>query len=607
VDTEVSVKIWQELKNLGMITNDYSEYLKLCRKRAAKLSSLEIPRRRDIRLAIVGAANTDLLPELIEFTLDSQGLGCKILNTPFNTYAHEMFDPESNVANFNPDVTMVVNSPFNQPHWPNIAHTSEHVGNLCDQATEFWLNLCRSLHENTGCEIIFDNFHQFPWRPHGNLSAKLPFDINNFLKRLNRNIAANSYDYLHINDVDWLASNYGVSNWIDLKYWNHAKLPMSLKYIVHYVKNISAIISSIYGGSKKVLVLDLDNTLWGGVIGDDGLNGIVVGQGSAQGEAFVSFQKYIQQLKDRGILLAVCSKNEEANAKLPFEDHPEMVLKLDDFVCFVANWEPKPNNIIQIAEKLNLGMGSFVFIDDNPVERELMRTQLPDVLTIELGNDPVEYPAIIDNYSPFELTSLSAEDLTRSDKYKENFNREALKTKSSNYNDYLALLEQKARILPFEESRLERITQLINKTNQFNLTTIRKSRTEVAEIMSSPRHFSTYIQLADKFGDNGIISVLFGIYLENTLDISCWLMSCRVLKRQVEAMACNYLVEHAKKTNKRFITGTYIPTDKNNMVSGLYESLGFELVESLDDGTTKWKLDIQKYKNAEHFIKIERG
>ena len=578
--------------------------MKLCRERTKLLSSLKSPRRRDIRLAIVGTANTDFLPELLEFTLDSHGLGSKILNTTFNTYVHEMLSPDSSVAKFKPDVTMVVNSPFGQPYWPNISDGPKQVEDLCNKATEFWVNLCRSLNENTGCEIVFDNFFQFPWKPNGNIASKLYFDINNFLRRLNNNIAIQSHDYLHINDIDWLASNYGVSNWIDLKYWWHAKLPVSLKYIVHYVKNTSAIISSIYGGSKKVLVLDLDNTLWGGVIGDDGLDGIKVGQGSAQGEAFVSFQKYIQCLKGRGILLAVCSKNDEANAKLPFEKHPEMVLKLEDFVCFTANWDPKPNNIIKIAEKLNLGINSFVFVDDNPVERELMRTQLPDMLTVELGSDPVEYAALIDSYSPFEITSISSEDQTRTDKYKENFQREVLQTNVSNYNEYLTSLEQKAKIAPFEASRIERITQLINKTNQFNLTTIRKSRSEVEEIMSSEKHFTTYIQLADKFGDNGVISVLFGTWLEDTLDINCWLMSCRVFKRQVEDMTCNYLVERAKNNKKRFITGTYIPTEKNHMVKGLYESFGFNLIELLDDGTTKWKLDINKYNQADCFIEI---
>ena len=596
---------WQDLKIAGMLTNDHSSYIKLCKTRARYLSALDIKRRKKIKVAILGSASTDFFSEPLEFALDSLGIESEILNTAFNTYAYQMLDPDSPVGNFQPDVVLLVNTPFNQPEWPDITLSSEEIEEMLKRTTEYWVGLCNSLHVNSGCEIVFDNFFQFPWKPGGNLAPKLYYDVNNYLARLNFSIAQAAPDFVHINDVAWMAAHHGVSRWFDLKYWHHAKLPVSVNYIVPYIKNVSTIISSLYGGGKKVLVLDLDNTLWGGVIGDDGLDGIKIGQGTPVGEAFLSFQKYIRQLKDRGVLLAVCSKNDEAIAKLPFEKHPEMHLKIDDFVCFAANWQPKTNNLIDIANKLNLGLDSFVFIDDNPAERELMRSQLPDVVTIELNDEPANYPALIDEQSPFEVTSLSNEDLARTKQYKDNFQRETLKITVSSYNDYLESLEQQATIMPFEASKLDRITQLINKTNQFNLTTQRKTRTEVESIMQEGKCFSACIQLSDKFGDNGIIAVIFGTWTSDSLAIDGWLMSCRVLKRGVEQLTCNYLVEQARKNNKTAIIGRYIPTDRNSMVKTLYSDLGFDVQEIFDSGETKWSLDVQLYKQAEHMITIK--
>lgn len=601
-DTELN---WEKLKLAGMLTNDYFKYLKLCKKRRKTLSSLDIKRRKKIKLAILGSANTDFIPEPLEFSLDSHGIECEILNTPFNTYAYQMLAPDSLVGNFKPDVVLVVNAPFSQPEWPDIRLSGAELESMLQRTAEYWLNLCNTLHANTGCEIIFDNFIQLPWKPNGNLAPKLDFDLNNYISHLNFKIAQAAPSFLHIHDVAWMAAHHGVSKWFDLKYWHHAKLPVSLNYLIYYIKNAAAIISSLYGGMKKVLVLDLDNTLWGGVIGDDGLDGIEVGQGTPAGEAFLSFQKYIRQLKDRGILLAVCSKNDEVNAKLPFEQHPEMYLKLDDFVCFIANWEPKPNNLLIMASKLNLGIDSFVFVDDSPAERDLMRTQLSDVVTIELNNDPASYPALIDEHSPFELTSLSNEDMERTNQYKENFNRESLLTTVSNYDDYLVSLEQHATILPFEEGRLDRITQLINKTNQFNLTTSRKNRTEVEAIMQDDKYFSAYVQLSDKFGNHGIISVIFGTWTDDALVIDGWLMSCRTLKRGVEKMTFNYLVEQVKINSRKHVIGTYIPTGRNTMVENLYSDLGFELLETSKTCVTKWALDIDLYTIAEHPITIK--
>lgn len=602
---EVTDNTWDVLKLEGFLTSEYPKYIKLCKKRKKLAPSLDFKHRKKIKLAVLGTANTDFIPEPLEFALSSLGIECEILTTPFNTYAFEMFDGNSVVSKFKPDVVVFISTSFTQPEWPNLKTDSDENKLMVERTVDYWLNLCASVHKSTGCEIIFDNFFQLPWRPNGNLSTRLNSDHNSYLANINMAMGNNAPSYVHISDVAWMSSYYGISNWIDLKYWYHAKLPVSFKCFVSYIKNTSGLIASLYGGTKKVLVLDLDNTLWGGTIGDDGINGIKIGQGTPAGEAFLSFQKYIHQLKERGVLLAVCSKNEEVNAKLPFESHPEMHLKLDDFTCFIANWDPKSDNLIDMASKLNLGIDSFVFVDDNPAERELMRMQLPEVLTIELDDEPSNYPQLIDAQSPFELTSFSEEDMSRSHQYKENFKRESLKATATSYNDYLASLEQHAFINKFEMSRLERITQLINKTNQFNLTTARLTNADVESLMLSDSNMTAYVSLKDKFGDNGVISVIYGRWETENLAIDGWLMSCRVFKRSVENIICDYIVELARTKGKKLIIGKFIPTEKNNIVKNLYAELGFELINTHIDGATTWSIDVDSYTLSNKPITVE--
>lgn len=607
MNTEIEGNRWHELRLAGQLTSDYSGFFRLCRQRARQLKELDIRRRKYIRLALLGSANTDFLADMLEFSLDIHGIGCEIIEAPFNTYAYQMLNADSLVAKFRPDVAVFVGAALNQPEWPDINTPDEEVEIMAGRVAGYWLDLCRALHDNTGCEIVFDNFSQLSWKPNGNLSARHAADHNNYLTRINCLIGRNAPPYLHINDVAWMSSYHGVSNWFDTRYWHHAKLPVSFGCIVPYVRNISGIIAALYGGSRKVLVLDLDNTLWGGVVGDDGVDSIRIGHGSPEGEAFLYFQRYILQLKNRGVLLAVCSKNDDSGARAPFTDHPEMILGLDDFACFVANWEPKPDNLVTIAEQLNLGLDSFVFVDDNPAERELMRRQLPDVLTIELGDDPAGFPAQIDEQSPFEVVSLSREDAMRTNQYRENQLRESLRTAVSSYNDYLVSLEQRAIIRCFDESRLDRITQLINKTNQFNLTTRRKTRAEVERLMQDEKYLSVYIQLADRFGDNGVIAVVFGCWGDDCLEVDDWLMSCRVLKRDIEKLTCNYLAEQVARKGRRYIYGNYIPTDRNGMVVDHYPDLGFEQVRKHENGETRWRLDVATYVPAVHSIAIEES
>jgi FkbH-like protein len=548
INSESYDEAWSELLKRARQTSDYAEFLSLCRLRnqlsaEAPLNNLS----KTLKVALLSGATTEMIEAPLGLSLETLGIGCEIYSSEYNTYSQEMLDDTSAAVAFGPDVAIVINTPTNIPKWPAQGDNLDKVNLLVEEVCEYWLGLCSGLRERTSCEIIMNNFHLLLTSPLGNLGAKTPWEANNFIRRVNLELGTKAPSYLHINDVETLSARYGVSNWFDSRYWFHAKQPVSFQCLVPYVRNTASIIGALFGYTAKCLVLDLDNTLWGGVVGDDGVDGLIIGEGDALGEAFKAFQEYVLKLKERGVLITVCSKNDESNALAPFRERSDMILKLDDFVSFKANWNAKPDNISEIASELNIGTDSMVFVDDNPAEREHVRQRMPEVKIVELTDDPADYPLLLDRAGFFEVTALSAEDQQRTKQYGENKKRKKLYESVKDYTSYLASLQQKAKIRPFEEAHLDRITQLINKSNQFNLTTLRQSRSQVESLMKNPENLTAYVRLTDCFGDNGIISVFFAHVKKNELWIDEWLMSCRVLKRGVENMLCNYVVEKAKK------------------------------------------------------------
>jgi len=368
--------------------------------------------------------------------------------------------------------------------------------------------------------------------------------------------------------------------------------------------HVAALVRSIFGRTRKCLVLDLDNTLWGGVIGDDGLDGIQIGRETPVAEAYTAFQKYCLSLQRRGILLAVCSKNDEEIAKQGFE-HPDSVLKLEHFSAFKANWEPKHENILAIAKELNLGVDSFVFADDNPAERAIVSAQLPSVAVPEIGNDVTRYAAIIQAGRYFESTSMSPEDLSRAALYQSNAARTQMEATFSTYGEYLASLEMTAEIGRFNSLYLDRITQLINKTNQFNLTTRRYTLAQIEAISQDENFLGLYGRLSDRFGDNGLISIVLGCRERDVLHLDLWLMSCRVLKRDMELAMLDAVVEQAAALGIRQLRGHYIPTSKNAMVAEHYRKLGFEHVATdPESGASVWSLNLSGYSPRNRHIKV---
>ena len=410
---------------------------------------------------------------------------------------------------------------------------------------------------------------------------------------LNRRIAAwAATGKVVLVDTARLAEAVGLATWEDPAHWHASKLSFSPTLTPLYGDFVARTIAAVRGRSRKCLVLDLDNTLWGGVIGDDGVGGIVLGQNSAAGEAFVAIQRMALELRSRGVVLAVCSKNEDDAARLPFREHPEMVLSENHIAVFQANWTDKAANLRVIAQTLNIGLDSLVFLDDNPAERMQVRGELPLVAVPEVGSEPAMYPRILAAAGYFEAVSFSQEDRDRAAYYQANAQRAAALSATGNLDDYLASLEMTCSIGRVDAVSRARSSQLINKSNQFNLTTRRYSEREVEAVENDPGKHAIQIRLTDRFGDNGIISVIIAERKAETWEIDTWLMSCRVLGRRVPEAALGHLIAAARRDGARALVGRYVPSPKNKMVTGHYEGLGFQLVSEGAGGETVWRLEL---------------
>ena len=399
--------------------------------------------------------------------------------------------------------------------------------------------------------------------------------------------------------LDRRAAQDGLGAWYDPMLWHRAKQEVHPAAAPMYGDLVGRVLAARQGRTAKVLVLDLDNTLWGGVIGDDGMDGIVLGQGSALGEAFVDVQDYARSLARRGIILAVCSKNDEANAFEPFDAHPDMVLRRGDIACFVANWSDKASNLREIGRRLNLGLDAMVFVDDNPAERAIIRRELPMVAVPELPDDPALYAATIAAAGYFEAVRLTGEDRERAGQYQANMAREqAAASAETDMDGYLESLGMELHWGRIDGVGAARVVQLVNKTNQFNLTTRRTTDAAIAAVMADDAALSLQLRLVDVFGNNGLIAVVMGERRGGDMHVTDWLMSCRVLKRGVEAATLNLVAAESVRLGARRVVGAFRATAKNGIVREHYRSMGFALFGDGGDGTTRWVLDLGAFRPA---------
>ena len=593
---------WSKLLDEAAACEDAVRFQALARK-AARLE-LEIgPPAGHIpaKIALLGAASTDMLERPLRLALRLVGLAPELHVSPYNVWLQEMLESGSGTARFVPQVAIALLTPHIIPMWPEAGVKPERATELAQAICQQIYSACERFHERCNAEIVLNTLPPFPQQPLGNLSAKSPDAANNFIRRINVWLGDMAPSYVHLNDVAALVERRGLDRWFDIRLWHEAKQPVAPGSIPELARNIAAVVGAIFGRNRKCLVVDLDNTLWGGVVGDAGVKGLVLGEGSGIGEAFKAFQMHLKTMKDRGVLLAVCSKNDERNALLPFEEHPEMVLKREDFVAFKANWSPKSDNLRSIAHELNIGLDALVFADDNPAEREEVRQALPQVLVPELTADPADYPIIMDAARCFEVSSVTEEDRRRSGMYRQQSHRSELLGETRNLDEFLASLDMQVSIHPFEPISFARITQLVNKTNQFNLTTRRLTGAEVEALASSPAHFTRTVRLWDRFGDQGLVSVVFGRIEADTLTLDGWLMSCRVLNRGVEKCLLNHIVAAAHQLGISRVVGSYIPTDRNGLVSDLYKDFGFSAVDERG-GVTTWCLDVEGFNPLPTFI-----
>ena len=544
------------------------------------------------KLGILSNATYDLINDVLIGTAIRYGIQLKLCVPGFDQITQQSLSTSSEINSTKLDAVLIAED-YRGLSLKDCIKDSEFTKVQVDKALKLLKDRIASLKKNKPKTIIVQTVAQPPYDVIGNANLTIKGTQSDLINSYNAGLIELSRQReVVLFDASSLANKIGLNNWYDHRMWYHAKLPFSLEAIPLYSDLLVRILANIKGKSRKCLILDLDNTLWGGEIGDDGIGGIRLGNGCAEGEAFAAIQKMALSLSERGIILAVCSKNTEKIAKEPFKKHNEMILKLKNIASFKANWRDKATNIKDIALELNLGLDAMVFLDDNPAERALVRQQLPMVAVPEVGNDPALYPDIVLSGGYFETLSLTEDDFIRTSSYQIEKERQNMEDIVRDVDSYLRSLKMEISFEPINEMNLVRSTQLINKTNQFNLTTQRYSEDQVRYFQIDENTITLTARLKDKFGEYGLISVLIcNKTSPDELYIDTWLMSCRVLKRRVEESVLDYLIKEAMRRGFKTLVGKYIETSKNRIVMNHYRDLGFEYNDQKD----QWILKIGSY------------
>jgi FkbH-like protein len=600
-------ELWPRLMGLANTRLDLMRTIRLdrCLLNACGVDAPPGLATRPVRLAVLASSTVEHLLPAMRVGALRRGLWLSTFVPAYGQYSQDLMNPQSELHEYRPDTVLFA---LDSRHilgkidaGISAAEAELRLDTICENLLRHW-TMAR---DAFGCRVIQQTFLPVFHPLFGNNEQRMPMSPAGAIERLNTRLRALSEaEGVDLLAVDTYAAQDGTRAWHDLPLWHRAKQEIHPAATVFYGDLLARLLAAQQGRSYKCLVLDLDNTLWGGVVGDDGLEGIVLGQGNAQGEAFVAFQTYVRLLSQRGVILAVCSKNDAANALEPFDKHPDMVLRRPDIACFAANWTDKTANIREIARQLNIGIDSLVFVDDNPFERTGVRRELPMVAVPELPEDPALYPEVLADAGYFEGLSLTAEDLQRNRQYQANVLRESLKASTTDIESHLRSLEMEMHWGRFDRLGLQRIVQLVNKTNQFNLTTQRTTQEAVTAIIADPHALSLQIRLLDQFGDNGIIAIVIGHLVGGTdMLIDTWLMSCRVLGRQVEEATLNLIAAEARRLGATRLIGEYRPTAKNGMVRNHYEKLAFAHLDGQDGDVTQWGLDLSDYVLRPTFIR----
>jgi FkbH-like protein len=554
-----------------------------------------------VRLAILASATVDHLVPAIRVSGLRRRLLIDAYVGPYGQYRQQLLDAASPLYRLAPQVILLSLTAREAiaavPLTATAAEADAAISRSIDELRMLW----RKARETFHATVIQQNFLNVAEPLFGSYDRLVAGAPAQLIARLNERLSeAAAEDGVLLLDIARASERDGLDAWFDVTRWLQAKMEIAPQSAPMYGELLGRVIAAQRGLSRKCLVLDLDNTLWGGVIGDDGPEGIVLGEGTGIGEAHLALQRYAKQLRERGVILAVCSKNDPAIAEAVFRDHPEMILRRTDIAAFIANWEDKAANLRQIAEQLNIGIDSLVFVDDNPAERARIRQSLPQVAVPELPADAAQYARCLADAGYFESVAFTADDSRRGEQYLANASREALQKSSQSMGDFLSGLDMSVIFGPFRQVDLARVAQLIGKTNQFNPTTRRHSHEDVARFVATDRSLTLQFRLVDRFGDNGLVSAMILLpdpQSSDLLEIDTWVMSCRVFGRELEREAMNIAVEIARRMGVRAFRADYIPTPKNSVIRDLYPGLGFTLAQQAapHNGTTRWLLPLSDY------------
>ena len=564
------------------------------------------------RIALLGGSTTHDIRDMLELFLLDNGIKCEFYESEYDQYWNDVMFDNPELVEFNPDVIFIHTSNRNIKNYPTVRDSKEAVDALLQEQFAHFEAMWSKISETYKCPVIQNNFEQPFYRLLGNRDVWDYRGRSNFITRLNQKFYdyAQAHENFYINDIDYMASSYGLQKWSDPFYWHMYKYAMCMDAIPEFAFNLSNIIKSIYGKNKKAFVCDLDNTLWGGIVGDDGPENIEIGQETSLGQLYAEFQDYLKAHKDLGVLLTVDSKNDEENA-LAGLARPDSVLKADDFIVIKANWNPKDRNLVEIANERNIGSDAMVVIDDNPAEREIVRAQLSGNLNTKVAvpemTAPEHYINVLDRSGFFEVTQFSSDDLQRNEMYKANAERVKQQASFADYGEYLKSLEMKGEIKAFAPVYMSRIAQLTNKSNQFNLTTLRCSQADIERVAADANYITLYGRLEDKFVDNGVVSVVFGHVDsgDKTLfHIDLWLMSCRVLKRDMEQAMMDSLMQECKARGIKTVRGYYYPTQKNKMVKEFFAQFEYAKTSEDAEGNTIWERTVDDYTNLNRYIQV---
>lgn len=540
--------------------------------------------RRRLKVAVLGTSTTSTLLPGLRLALARIGIGAELYEAPYGQYWQEPLDPSSGLRAFDPDVVVLV--PDHHSLDPGVD-----VGDIdawLAAEAERWRGPWNALGQWSRADIVQLGFVAPAGDPLGSAAATVAGSRRSRVRALDAALAAGAADAgaLFV-DAEALAADIGKRTWFDNRFWHAAKHPFSMDAAPRLALEVAGVIAARVGLSKKVVVVDLDNTLWHGVIGDDGLGGIELS--GARGEAHVAFQRALGDLRARGVVLGACSKNDDATARLPFEQHPDMVLRTDDFAAFVANWEPKPQNLQRMAEQLSLGLDSFLYVDDNPAEREAIRRALPMVDVLRLSPDESDWCDDLARYPWLEPAGLTDEDRQRAASYRARAAAQELQAQGESLEDFQRSLDMTVTIAPVDELSFDRVVQLVNKTNQFNLTTRRHGADTVRRMVDDPAWIHLTARLADRFADHGLVAVVLARVDDDAVDVDTFVMSCRVIGRGLETLLIEELAAVARDRGLGRIRGHYVPTDRNGLVARLWDDHGFAETHRELDGTLTYE------------------